>query len=54
MHQALEHLQLSEPTQKSIDFRYKISRKHFGILKMSLEVCEIYDFANLFWNDFTR
>ncbi len=21
---------------------------------MSLKVCEIYDFANLFWNDFTR
>jgi len=21
---------------------------------MSLKVCEIYDFANMFWNDFTR
>jgi hypothetical protein len=44
---------LSESTQKSISFWYKIYRKLFGILKMPLKVCEILDFANLFWNDFT-
>jgi hypothetical protein len=44
---------LSESINKSISFRYKIERKHFGILKMPLKVCHIYDFANLFWNYFT-
>jgi hypothetical protein len=44
---------LSESTKNFIGFQYKIERKDFGILKMPLKVCEIYDFANLFWNYFT-
>jgi hypothetical protein len=31
---------LSESTQNSIGFLYKIRRKHFGILKMPLKVCD--------------
>jgi len=37
---------LSKSTQNSIGFWYKIRRKHFGILKMPLKVCDYHYIEN--------